>query len=384
MFYEMYSAISSISFLLVLIISFRLRDCAINNTQFRVIFVIFFLITLTGLFKGFEIGKYILSVINLTTSLFLVAVIPYERFTKCFSNIIYLSCIFSLVGQVSFTLGLPFIENLPVLTNSKGIAVYFAGLAEFWTKQTDGIYRLQGFFWEPGAYQAMIIISFLFDIYINKPSKKIIRYSCYIVTIILTYSTTGIVSLLILAALISVKGKTIRYRNIFAGLLFALVCITLIPFLKENLTGFLYYSTFGKLELFNDAYTYGESNSASSRYESIIFPLKEFLDSPIFGIGEVGLERIEKLLGHNMLTCTPINFFAYYGFACGLICYYGIFKLLRLYNKSILEGLTLIILLLITVGSENFAYNPILTCLILYGYTMKSNISNKKNRLVSG
>ena len=165
-----------------------------------------------------------------------------------------------------------------------------------------------------------------------------------------------------------IKGRKIHFSQVLFLGVFLTIVIFAIMRLMDMLDGFLYYSTFGKLEMLGNAFQSGESNDASSRAESVIVPLQYFLNSPIFGIGENGLESMSKQLGHNMFTCTPLNFIADYGLLCGLICYYGFIKILKIKKKSVFEALILVVLLLLTTSSENFSYNPIFVCFILYGY----------------
>ena len=122
----------------------------------------------------------------------------------------------------------------------------------------------------------------------------------------------------------------------------AIALVTLIIYLLNNVQGFLYYSLFGKLEMLNNAYVYGENNSALSRWESVIVPLEFLVRSPILGIGEEGLEEMTNVIGHNMFTCTIVNYFAYYGFLCGVVCINGFIKLMDLRRKSFIETFFLI------------------------------------------
>lgn len=390
MFYEQYSAISSTLLLLILILVINVRKKKVFKTQFNVFLVICLCQLLTYVFCGFPpITKAGAIFVNMITALLVVTLLSYDTFSKCYSDLIFAICLVSLAGHILFMSGLPIIQQLPLLINSKGRSVYFAILAEFWSEPNNGTYRLQGIFWEPGAFQTMIVFAALLDMYKNKPDRSALRFIVYAITIILTYSTTGYVCVLVFILLAIIRGRKIHISQVlFLGAFVAILCFAIVK-LMDMLDGFLYYSTFGKLEMLSNAFQSGESNDASSRAESVIVPFKFFLKSPIFGIGENGLNSMTKLLGHNMFTCTPLNFIANYGLLCGFICYYGFANILRLKKKSVFEALILIVLLLLTTSSENFSYNPIFVCFILYGYALirhapisDSRISQKQQELV--
>ena len=306
----------------------------------------------------------------------IVSIISIDSFSKYFSNIILLICGVSLVGHLLFISGIPLIHLLPTITNSHGHSVYFAGLAEFWMDASSGGYRLQGIFWEPGAFQAMIILAAILDLYKNNPVKIRFRLLCYAVTLFFTYSTTGYICLLLFFILLMVKGRKMKASLVFIIVSLSLFIVVLVNSLFNRLEGFLYFSMFGKLELLVEAFKYGDSNAATSRVDSIILPFKYFLDSPIFGLGERGFDEIYQKVGHNMFTCTAVNYFAYYGVICGIICCIGFANYIRLKSKTFIEAFILIFILLITTGSENFAFNPIFTTFMLYGFVRlkKANI----------
>lgn len=374
LFYEFYSAVSATILFLLLVIVMQARNQKLSSNQALVVIFIIGCQLLSYLFCGFpSINKAGLSLLNTITALLVVSVIPSDSFSRYFSNIILLICGVSLVGHILFILGIPLIQFLPTITNSKGHSVYFGIFAEFWMDASSGSYRLQGIFWEPGAFQAMIIFAALLDLYKNKPSNILLRFLCYALTLFFTYSTTGYICLLLLIILTIIKGKKMKLSLIFIILILAIGLSFGILKLINSLDGFLYFSMFGKLELLLDAFQYGDSNAATSRLDSVILPFKYFLNSPIFGAGENGFEQISQLVGHNMFTCTPVNYFAYYGFVCGVICLVGFINYIRLKSKSLVEAVVLILILILTTSSENFAFNSILTTFMLYGYSMHSS-----------
>ena len=117
-----------------------------------------------------------------------------------------------------------------------------------------------------------------------------------------------------------------------------------------------------------DSDTYGETGSTSVRSESIKYGIEQFFKSPIWGIGQTGQEWIANKVGHRMMTCTPINYFAFYGLLCGVLSFVGFFKCMELKSKTLTQSILLVSVLLLTMSSENFTFNPILSTFMFYGY----------------
>ena len=127
-------------------------------------------------------------------------------------------------------------------------------------------------------------------------------------------------------------------------------------------------------------YQVGVSTYASSRIDSIILPLRYFINNPFLGIGERGYAEISAIVGHSMFTCTPVNYIAKYGLLFGAISYWGMIRFFYIKNLSIINSILLALCILITLSSEAFTLNPILTCMILYGFggNEKNNLSGER------
>ena len=74
----------------------------------------------------------------------------------------------------------PIINILPALTNSTGRIGRYAVLTIIsdFASSTAGLQRVQGLFWEPGAFQCMIVFAVIFEIFKFKSLtlKKMIVY----------------------------------------------------------------------------------------------------------------------------------------------------------------------------------------------------------------
>ncbi len=368
-FNENLSAITSIAFLVLLLFLKQHRHCIINSVAVKFVIALIVLQFLTQCVCGFpQATVYFLGIVNILTVLLYVSVMPLEIFPRVFSNIILSVSIVSLVCVLSGRLGFPFYQYFPVLTNSQGHSVYFLGLSEVWTSYNSafGANRLQGIFWEPGAFQAFIIFAALFDIYrINVNKEKLIRLLVYAITIFFTYSTTGYICILIVGIIYIIQLS--RYSWLSLIVVIPIGFILIMSFSSQS-DDFLYYTMFGKLDEANAALSSGAENTASSRVDAIVYPLEAFAESPVFGIGVEGKKELSQQLGHSIFTCTPVNYFANFGLLCGLIHLFGFISFLRLKRKTALEAIVLLICVFSTTMSESLAFNPILEVLCIYGY----------------
>lgn len=379
-FNENISAITSFLLICLLLVYVLLYRIKVNLKAIILVLITVLFVTITNLLKGFtDTIVYSHLLVNLFTSGLIVSCISYSKFSKYFSNIIYLVSFVSLIVYLLTTLGLNIDKLFPVLTNSQGVSCHFLGLTVSSVFSTNN--RIQGIFWEPGAFQVMIIIAMIIDNYSDFTNKKLLqRYLIYILAIIFTYSTTGYISLLLVCILFMLHRT--KY-SILPIVVFCLFLIFLIPFLQTSTDGFLYYSIFGKLEEVQSNLMYGDDNVSETVYTrtgSIIYPLKLLKESPIFGIGESGKDFIRIRYGQTLFTCTFVNYFAYYGIVLGLVHIIGFLKLLRLKDKKYIEGFLLILTLILATMSEALQFNVLLVCFCIYGYLLKDDLTVYRNR----
>lgn len=370
-FNENGSSISSVLLLtLCLVYNYIYNKGRILSKAASIVLVVLLLQFITYLFTGFpDVAQYGLVLINYFTILVIVSSFKFEEYAIIYSNILLVICSASLLCYVLLSLGIPLYQYFPILTNSVGASAHFLVLTDIWTIGTSstGFNRAMGIFWEPGAFQAMITFAAIVDLYRDIPRKLLnYRMIIYCLTIVITYSSTGYISLLLLL-LLFVKTKT-KYSMIYLTIL-CFVGFFILTYLYTTASGFLFHTMFGKFEAIETFMAGGETTaSESTRVESVIYPLKKFMDSPIIGYGVAGEKQMARELQHSMFTCTIVNYFAKFGFLYGLIHMIGFFKLLKLNNKWILEAVFLSLLVVVTTISEALDYNPVLEICMLYGF----------------
>ena len=373
------SAITSMILLLLLFFAVMLRSrFSINKNSLIILFTMIGLYFLTEIATGSvmlsgNLEVYILFLINVLTSLLFISLIEYEDFKKIFCNVIIAISIASIVGWIVMKWVPHIVAIFPILTNPVGTKGHFALLTILVDYSHTGAIRGQGIFWEPGAFQTMIIIAMAMELFEGIEKTKWKRYLIYVVAGMLTFSTTGIVCIALMCALYVCKN-----RNSFLKLFVLLIgLVFLYIYLEEHTSGFLHYTLFRKLEGIFD-YQVGVGSDASSRIDSIVLPLQAFLQSPVWGIGSAGYLELSGIVGHTMFTCTPVNYFAKFGIVFGCICFWGYWRLLNRKDMPLWKRLFVLGVLLLSVSTEEFSLNPLMICFILYGYQGKQDGTRAK------
>lgn len=351
--------------------------------------LLMFLIILTAILTGLGYyERYIYSIISTITAYLVTQIYSYKRFYRLFSNSLYYICIASIIGWLLVQLMPSVVMIFPRLVNSVGFDAHFLGLTILNVPSYEGYEnRAMGIFWEPGAFQAMIVIAMIGDIFINDNSSPRKRYIVYFLALILTMSTTGYVCCFVLIAILLVKDKKVSIPKIIV-LFSAIVGIIILFGFKENLPDYLYYTLFSKMEAvfhYRPGAIIGDvpaQKTAYVRMNSIYYPFVEYIKSPVWGIGFSGYDRIGNKIGyHNMFTFTLINYFAYFGLFYACISINGFLKTVKRINASNLCKFLIVLLIIIAVSSEDFCGGTAcITVFLLYGYG-KYNCEDKINRI---
>ena len=366
-FNEQYTRFTAPLYLILILFMNGKRVLRVDRSKSSIFFAYILLLSVNFLMNGFPSFERIIGIsLNLITALLISNVLSEDEFFDSFRRVIFAICIASLVGFVIMYFFRRVSTIFPALVNSNGRIGRYAVLTILsdFASSTSGLQRVQGIFWEPGAFQTMIVFAVVFEIFKTK-TLTWKRMAIYAITMLLTFSTTGYVCLMLLIAL-AVNKESRSFKMMRAGLIIAALLIFYFS-LQDTSIAFLQYTMFGKIRMILN-YQEGVKTYASSRVDSIVLPLRYFISNPIIGIGERGYSQIAGIAGHTMFTCTPVNYFARYGLIFGGISLWGIIKLFAKESISVVNGIVLALCLLITLSTEAFTLNPILTCMIMYGY----------------
>ena len=380
-FVERYSRYTSIFLLFLLLAYFMLMKMKISFKSMIVFLVILVSIILCNLFNGIsEYNVLLLLFVNLLISLLLISCIDFKTLLDIYSNILLIITLFSLVGWFLLKLNISIYRYLPSLTNSNGVKGYFAFFTVIVDGAALGAQRIQGIFWEPGAFQGFLIIAMIIE-GLKKFSKKVLfKELLFSIAVIMTYSTTGLIALIVFwIFFISTKFKRHKYAKFIVLPLLFLLILYIYNVVSLSVSGYAEFAFFKKIQMVFD-YQEGVRSAASVRVDSIIYPIKisfQNLKYLIFGYGENGIIEMYMIVNHRMFVCTPINYLLRYGLLLAIISICGFITLIKSINIGPFDKIILATLLLIIFSSENVVLNPIIIYFLLY--KMCVEVRNNEN-----
>lgn len=311
------------------------------------------------------------SILCLTTAFLFTTVIEVDLFKKNYVSCMVVIAFVSVIATTIFTVAPSIIKAFPALINSNNRPGYFMIFTIVSDFTGIGAQRNQGVFWEPGAFQTFLAIAYVFELSeLKKPRVWVL--TSLLIAILTTYSTTGIIiGVLLLTYTLSRKKERI---SIIKAFVLVGILILAIVYILPRLTGYWEYAIVTKIQHIFD-YQVGVNNNTSSRIDSIYYPLKEFINSPLWGIGESGYTKIAQEAGHTMFTATPVNLLVKHGLPYGVIVLFGIWKFIKSMFKTIFDSIIVFVILMLSISTEAFQNNIFILAMCFYGY---SNIKAKK------
>ena len=384
-FYEYGFSIGVLTVVSLLILLKAIR----RDLKFKISSIILVL-TLIGLVVSSEILSYTLlyssndfpflqTTITLTmiTMAFLFSeTIPMNKFKKNFVICIVLISIVSLVSFFINIINPSLIRIFPEFINSHDRTSYFL----FFSMVSNDISRNQGIFWEPGAFQFFLGLAYIFELSKSDSNPRKWILILFIISFVSTVSTTGIVVVFLLVAYTFSKyrGKSNVIRAIVIVFLLLAVLLSVIPYLNSEWQ----YALVDKIQgIFS--YQPGANIgvvSSSRRMDSLYYPLNEFLNSPIWGIGKSGYDKVAQGMGHGILTFTPINLLAMFGPIYGLIVLIGIYNFFKKSFKVSFDSIVIFSIFLLSTTTEALQNNIFILAMCFIGWKYYSkNIIFTKN-----
>ena len=265
---------------------------------------------------------------------------------------------------------------LPTLENSAGRIGYFAIFTVISDFSNAGMQRCQGIFWEPGAFQALVILALIIEKCL--PEYRQYKYHKYVysIAILMSFSTTGYVALLIYWALeLKAIKKTLAYIPIIVAVVFCFISF------DPAVLGYLNFTLVTKFKAIFE-YQVGSSSVASTRVDSVLLPLQIFINNPlnyIFGNGQKGAIEMFRMAGTLMATCTPINYVVKFGLPICVVSYYGFIRLINGIKENTITKIIIFILLVVAFSSEAFDFSLFMNMLLFYGIAYNGENTENEN-----
>lgn len=342
-----------------------------QTTRFVRLLALLIIVSISSIINGDTIKTTIVIMFDLVSAYLIASYCKDAKRTRTlvlsYRNIIIIISIFSVVTYLLSIVNNSLFYSLPSFTSGNH-TTYFTGLSFVYRIRRYGYLRNPGIFWEPGAFQTFIILALMIELFfVEKNERKIWRVIVLNIAMITTISTTGIISLVLLWVVYSFtqpkKGKT---TFILAIIAFILIIFISNPQYMPEAFRFALVDKVGAAS--GEA---GELETVDVRADSVIYPLKAFLKSPFWGVGKIGMSAWEDEVGHNMNTCTPINWLAHYGIFMFLIIIKGFYNFTKLFADKSIHRVLILIVFLISISTEAFNYEPTILWLCFLGYGIR-------------
>lgn len=307
----------------------------------------------------------VLLVFQIFIAFIFVQLLSYEDFVKTYTNSMIILCAYSvLCTYLVITFSTYFNSILPSFIHA-GKDMYFldAGLTNIYIPMYGMQFRNYGLFTEPGVYQFYINLALIFELWKRNSEKyKVLRILILVITLITTFSTTGIiVGLLIVCAFIiqnsnNKKGK-IKIKLLLTILILSSICMYyFIPEFKD-----LINQSIGK---------FSGGESFNSRSGSLWGNLYAWLEKPFIGWGyeagvnEAGTRFLSLYTEDN--TNTIFTNLAFFGLVYGSFYLMLFTKFTFKISSNMLTKLLLFIGLMLSINSQRFIDSTIVFILIFY------------------
>lgn len=314
------------------------------------------------------------------------------RFFIYYEKIIFILSIISIIFWVLHTLAPDAIRNLlfqfsfsqPGSPNVESNVIFYTvnnlESSEYTNINIFGIslIRNSGFAWEPGGFASFIDLA----IFINMIRTKFRIYKNFtlivlVITLITTFSTTGI-SIFLMLMIFFVYNQNIKLTFLFLPVIVAVgIYVSTLPFMTEKLVD---SSTFDTDQMIENSIMY-DYQYTPQRIESLQIDFIDFLNNPIFGFGGHNEERWTVKMGATIATISGIGkIISIFGLV-GLIFF--VFSLIKssikLSKLFHFKGWLFPVLLIIMIAiSYSLIFTPLLMCfwLLHFEYLPKA-LKNK-------
>lgn len=309
-----------------------------------------------------------------------VASTSFRRFSAAFVKVMKFLCIVSLIGY-ALHLVVPGLFSFNVVRNVKGTRFSNFFLYVQWVSGGSNAFRNWGFTWEPGAFATFVCLAMLLDVFVISEKADLKAIALYVATTFTTLSTTGIVAIVCLCIFLVIGNDSIskKTRNaVVISLLFAAATVWAMSDVFFDLTT---NSAFGKIINFVNNKDRNSLNSVSVRYYSVTKVAEAFLKSPLYGWGYSGLRLMTKEFTQGMNTCTFLNWFAVYGAIFGGMMLFGISRFAKVISPKTHQWLLILLFMFGITMTEDYIHTPVIFLLVLYGYSIPSDVVSGSKRL---
>lgn len=346
-------------------ISFLLKSKGKIKSSEIMLFVCIYTIALSAIYNFDKSFISVIKIASLVVGFYIAKYMNAKLFIKAYVICMTMIGIFSMF-TFTFSNVLATIDFFPRYVSSNGqqfVSLIFSNLRVYPTT-----FRNWGPIWEPGAFQAYLIIALFFVFFDDLQLKyKNIIIILLLMTILTTFSTTGFIALpfIIIGYILdsSQKKKIQKILIICGGSIFLMWFI--------NRSGYFEI-------LFTDKF---KKSFDIDRVATIIYGIKLWLRNPIFGYSSGYTKAFYDLtLVEFSITNTFIANLVVYGTVMGVYSLTSIIGCICSYRHKLLVNLLISIGLIICFSGEKFLYTPIISFLMFYRFNKDKGVCKKNGK----
>ncbi len=355
-----------------------LHQRALNGRTFYFLISLVLLIMISMVVNHDVRLGYFYKICLLLYAFAIIQIMNFREFAEVFNRVVYLLAFASLIGFAIMIIMPSILSFLPILTNSKPLRFYNAGLTTIpiFYIGTSNLPRNFGIFREPGVYQMYLIMALLFQMFIIK-ENTLKRYLVYALAVLTTFSTTGFIALGIVFIMFLLNNNGLsKGKNSFLIILCVIVIISLLAFtdifstdLEDRNSGSIFYKIFNPTKSF----------SGAARFASVTENIRMFFEKPFFGVGLTALgEKFSVYAFQTYGIATPHNTntlliqFAAHGFIYGFLWIFGYWRLAK--NIDFKNRLLIFIAIVVLYIGENLTFSGFANLFLLYGICETSEV----------
>jgi hypothetical protein len=364
------SSKSDISVLICLltVILILLSYKKVNRIQ-KTVFLAFILLTilyfLTMAINGDLYWNYYFGIIfSLFNAILICCVYNPEEFNNIFLIIVGILCVISIplfiIGMIvpSFVTSLPIYEMTSTHQLFRNFYYVYFYRGSYWVETT----KSSGMFREPGVYGGILI----FAIFLLKNSKithKKLLLILYVLALITTYSTVGILSLIVLIIVEYLSDSSVTHKKVINRLLEGSGILTIvISYIYKN-----YSELFDKLDKSSSSYF-----SFSDRLYGTVCDFKIMINDIFFGVGITKYLSLANLYNSNSSNSFT-TMAAVAGIFTPIILFYGFFLFINKHFKIKNRRVFIYLVFISQFVMQGLISFQLIHCFIMWGYFQNKN-----------
>lgn len=352
-----------------ILLAFVRKEFAFHRKMLGLYFLLVIVLVVVSMYHRESFSRVFIKILCMTTGMLLCMHFDLDEYTNAFLKCMTVFSVSAILLTALAYIVPSLVKALPSIINTVGVRFYSIGLAGLderslstWNIRTGGI------FWEPGVFQMYLNLAILLELFVNR-GKNRKRMMIYIISLILTFSTTGYLALawiVITYLLFGREDKRSTSKNvaIFASLILAIGIAYFLVFYTT-----LGVTVFGKLFDMKDG-------STMVRQASVLINLEIIREHPLTGIGmDVMADEFERrsylssaIYGWTRQnTNTLLYQFAAHGCFFGIPFTWGTYQFGGKLSNRIFMKLSIFIMILMLYIGENLMTSIFPYILVFYG-----------------